>query len=92
MDDIYAFIDNSRDCQFSQTEILDAITGEKPVWETINAKLEAKYGSRLIVSEGCNRCDVPVLCYMDTGKQILHDTWYEEKKIKESDEKLRIVH
>lgn len=91
MDDIYAFIDNSTDCQFSQTEILDAITGEKPVWKTIKAHLQAKYGSCLITSEGSNRFDVPVLCFLDTGKQILRDAWYEEKLNKESDERLRIV-
>jgi hypothetical protein len=90
MNDIYAFIDNSTDCQFSQTEILDAITGEKPAWKTIKLQLQAKYGSRLIVSKGSNRFDVPVLCFMDTGKQILRDAWYEEKKNKESDERLRI--
>lgn len=59
--------------------------------KTIKAQLQAKYGSRLIVSEGSNRFDVPVLCFMDTGKEILRNAWYADKKNKESDERLRIV-
>lgn len=79
MEEIFAYMEGSTDCQFSQDEILGAVTGAKPQWRTIKAKLQRKYGDRILITPGVNRFSVPVVCFRDTEYKIINEAWYEKQ-------------
>lgn len=91
MEEICAFLEDSIDTQFSQDEIMNAVTGTKPQWRTIKTELQKRYGDRVILTQGCNRFNVPVICFRDTGYKLLNDAWYENKDTNKSAERIRIV-
>lgn len=91
MEEIFTYMEESTDCQFSQDEILGVITGVKPQWRTIKAELERKYGDRILITPGVNRFKLPVVCFRETGYKIINQAWYENRAKSEEEERLRIV-
>lgn len=90
MEDIYSFLDQEVDCQFSIEQVMSEIKGEKPVVKTVIAKLREKFGERLVVSSV--RTHHTVLCFRDVGDRILNASWYETTmKGTPEEERLRIV-
>lgn len=91
MEEIFAYMEENTDCQFSRDEILGVVTGDKPQWRTIKSELERKYGDRILITPGTNRFNVPVVCFRDNGYKIISEAWYENRVKNEEEERLRIV-
>lgn len=91
MEEIYAFMEENNDSQFTLPEIRNAVTGPVPDDKTIKKKLVEKFGDRVTITVGSNRYQLPIICFTDTAHKILSDSWYEKKANNMHDERLRIV-
>lgn len=91
MEDIYTFLDQAIDCQYSMDEVMRAITGEKPTVKTVKEKLQEKYKERLIISQ--LHSHKTVLCFKEVGNKILNSAWYESSMRGKTaeEERLRVV-
>lgn len=86
---ISSFIESSEECQFAMTDLLKTVTGYVPTAKTIKKRLVEKYGDGIIIST--NKKKETIVCVRDTGYQILTNAWYNEKKLDDREETLRIV-
>lgn len=91
MEEIFTYLEESSDCQFSKDEIMGIISETKPQWRTIKTELERKYGNRILITPGINRFSVPVVCFRDSGNKIINEAWYGNRAKNEEEERLRIV-
>lgn len=80
---------NKEECQFSMREILSNFQGNIPSEKILKKRLLDKYGNDVIISTGKNR--QPVICFKNTGYNILTKQWYESQKKDEDEERLRII-
>lgn len=69
MDELFRYLDE-KNGQYSMDELLDQITGEKPQTKWIKAKLQEKYGDKVIFSEV--RKHKTVVSFRDIGGDILN--------------------
>lgn len=85
-------MEEKNDCQFTMDELMNIVSGEKLDWRTVKSKLIEKYEDRIILKPGCNRFNLPVVCFRDVGYKVLNDAWYEQERKKNGvDERMRIV-
>lgn len=91
MQNIFHFLDdNDEECQFSLEELMNKIEGDyRPDIKTVKDRLLKKYGSDILISTSANK--KPVVCFKNTGYQILTDSWYQHKSLSEKEERRRIV-
>lgn len=89
MEDITSFLESNDECQHTMTELMSAVRGEVPSEKHIKRKLMEIYGDRIILTDSYK--GESVICFLDTGRQKLAESWYEEKKQNEREEKIRIV-
>lgn len=89
MEEIYQYLEEKDDCQYSLDELMEQISGEKPTLATVRDKLKKKYGHRIIFSTVRKR--KTVVCFRDAGEKILNDRWYTSKCSNEKAERERIV-
>lgn len=89
MDEIYRYIDENEDCQFSFEELINQITGEKLSRQTIKAKLLERYGERILFAH--RHSHNTILCFRDVGCKILNESWYISRRANEENERLRVV-
>ncbi|KAE9522981.1 hypothetical protein AGLY_016612 [Aphis glycines] len=90
MEEIFYYIENNNDCQFTLTELVNAITSDFfPDAKTIIYKLTARYGKDIIITT--KHAKLTIICFLDTQKKILCESWYENKKSNVSEERLRVV-
>lgn len=91
MNEIYGFMENNSDSQFSFDELRAAVTENPPNDKTITARLLNKFDDRIIFSTGVNRYQVKIVSFKDTGAKLLSNSWYEKHEKNSSDERMRIV-
>ncbi|KAL4112100.1 hypothetical protein QTP88_015948 [Uroleucon formosanum] len=90
MEEIFYYIENNNDCQFTLTELVNAITSDFiPDAKTIIYKLTARYGKDIIITT--KHAKLTIICFLDTQKKILCQSWYENKKSNVLEERLRVV-
>lgn len=75
----YNFLESNREeCQFSLDDLFEGYQGDLPTTRTIKTKLLEKYGEDITITTLPNQ--KPIICFRDTGKQILTKAWYSEQK------------
>lgn len=91
MNKIFSYLENTDECQFTIKELLDSLDEDdyQPEQKTVKAKLLERYGEDLINSTSST--SATVVCFRNTGHNILSDAWYEEKINCKEDERLRVV-
>lgn len=89
MDNVFHYIENNDDCQFTLAELKDVIQGYVPDDKTIIKKLIARYGSNIVITTKSK--SLTIICFRDTADNILTNSWYEERKTNFCDERSRIV-
>lgn len=84
-------MEESRDeCQFNLYDLIDEIQGDSRLTvKTIKARLLVKYGDDIRIVETVNTS--PLVCFRDTGFQLLTEAWYNNKQANIREERLRIV-
>lgn len=78
MEEIFQYIENNDDCQFSLQELKDI--GKNPTIDnkTIKRILKLKYGDKIIITE--KKGSLTIICFIDNQYDILNKAWYENKK------------
>jgi len=89
MDTIFDIIENSEECQFSISDLIDQLNGYKPDVRTVKSRLIEKYGNNLIISENSNK--QPILCLRSFGDELLNENWYINRNTDGQEERLRII-
>ena len=91
MEQIYEFMENRDDCQFSFEELASAVTEDYvPNTKTIRKRLEQHYGNTIIISQ--NSRGLPAVCFRGTGENLLMDAWNSQQiQGSEEEERLRLV-
>lgn len=87
MENIFTFMENQEECQFSINNLIVQIEGV-PEKKTIIKHLVERYGNKVIVS---NNTKETIICYKNTGHTILTDSWYAQKRSTETEEQTRII-
>lgn len=85
MEEIFAFIENPDDCQFSIQELKDICKEPSIDKRTIKSKLKLKYGNRIIITEKLGSSTF--ICFIDNQHDVLSKAWYENKKQNEKEER-----
>lgn len=88
MNQIFQFLEESDDCQFSLTELTEQIKGYVPHVNTIKKELIKKYGNDIFITSNKNK--TVTVCFKNVGHKILCDNWY-TKSTDEEQEKLKII-
>ncbi|KAL4718412.1 hypothetical protein ACJJTC_016033 [Scirpophaga incertulas] len=75
MEEIFQYIENNDDCQFSLQELKDI--GKNPTIDnkTIKRRLKLKYGDKIIITE--KKGSLTIICFIDNQYDILNKAWYE---------------
>lgn len=89
MENIYNYIENNEDCQFTINELKEICKRDPPDDKTIKIKLKEKYGPRIIITD--KRGSSAIICFNDKQHEILTKSWYSNRKQNESEERLRIL-
>lgn len=71
MDSIFDLIENSEECQFSISCLIEQLNGYK---RTVKSRLIEKYGNNVLISENSNK--EPILCLRSFGDKLLNENWY----------------
>lgn len=89
MENIFSYIENNDDCQFTFTELKGVLEDFKPDDKTIRKKLQERYGDRIVIT---NKNTGPsIVCFRYTQYDILNKTWYESKKQNPEEERFRVL-
>lgn len=88
MEDIYSFLENTEECQFSLEELKAHIKGEYQIdSRTIKSRLLEKFGEDIVDTH-----KKTTICFKNTGYKILTDNWYSTMKYPDREgERLRVV-
>lgn len=78
MENVFHYIKNNDDCQFTLAELKDVMKDYIPDDRTIIKKLIARYGSNIVITARSK--SLTIICFRDTATNILTNSWYEEKK------------
>ncbi|KAG8180207.1 hypothetical protein JTE90_027919 [Oedothorax gibbosus] len=89
MAEIFTYIENSDDCQFSLEELKDVCKNPAIDNRTIKLRLKLKYGNKIIITEKPGR--LTFILFIDNKLDILSTVWYENKKENEGEERFRIL-
>lgn len=90
MEDIYSFLENTEECQFSLDELKSRIKGEYQIdSRTVKSRLLQKFGEDILIVDSSNKTTI---CFKNTGYKILTDNWYNTmKSSNREEERLRVV-
>lgn len=87
MERIFEYLKKHEDqCRFSLRELSNVIRYSPPSDATIKAKLREKFAKDIVITSLPGRL---VICFRN--HELLLDSWYEENKTNEEEERLRIV-
>ncbi|KAL4113075.1 hypothetical protein QTP88_016766 [Uroleucon formosanum] len=89
MDTIFDVIENSEECQFSISDLIDQLNRYKSDVRTVKSRLIEKYGNNVIISE--NSIKQPILCLRSFGDKLLNENWYINRNADAQEERLRII-
>jgi len=89
MEEIFSYIEENDDCQFTLKELVDACTVYTPNELTIKTKLKEKYGKRIFISTKSS--SLTIVCFIDTVYDVNLRVWYKNKNCNEQEERLKII-
>ncbi|CAH2086035.1 unnamed protein product [Euphydryas editha] len=89
MKEIFYYIENNEDSQFTLKELKDVPTEYIPDDKTIITKLQQKYLTDIIITKKIG--SFTIISFRDTQLNVLSKAWYENKKSTPVEERLRIV-
>ncbi|CAH2090972.1 unnamed protein product [Euphydryas editha] len=89
MEEIFTYIENSDDCQFTLNELQEVCKTTTLDNRTIKLRLKVKYGDKLIITEKSGASTF--ICLVDNYHHILNQAWYENKKMNKTEERLRVL-
>lgn len=78
MENVFHYIENNDDCQFTLAELKDIMKDYVPDDKTIIKKLIARYGNNIVITTKSK--SLTIICFRDTASNILTNSWYEKKK------------
>lgn len=78
MDNVFHYIENNDDCQFTLAELKNVMKDYVPDDKTIIKKLIARYGSNIVITTKSK--SLTMICFRDTATNILSNSWYEVRK------------
>lgn len=87
--EIFYYIENNNDSQFTLKELNHVLTGYVPDDETIITRLQQKYLTDIIVTKKVGA--FTIISFRDAHSNILSKAWYDGKKLNPKTERLRIV-
>lgn len=87
--EIFNYIENNNDSQFTLKELKDVLTGYVPDDKTIITRLQQKYLTDIVITKKVGA--FTIISFRDAQANILSKAWYESKKIDPEAERLRIV-
>ncbi|XP_014616400.1 PREDICTED: uncharacterized protein LOC106793738 [Polistes canadensis] len=87
MIEIFNYIENNNDSQFTLKELKDVLTGYVPDDKTIISRLQQKYLTNIIITKKVGA--FTIISFRDA--HILSKAWYENKNLNPQEERLRIV-
>jgi len=79
MEEIFTYIENSDDCQFTLNELKNVCKTTTVDNRTIKVRLKLRYGDKIIITEKSGTSTF--VCLIDNHHDILNQAWYEKKKI-----------
>lgn len=79
MDEIFAYIENSDDCQFTLNELKDICKNAAIDNRTIKSRLKLRYGNKIIITEKSGTSTF--ICFVDNQHDIFNQSWYEKKNL-----------
>ncbi|GFY39353.1 SWIM-type domain-containing protein [Trichonephila inaurata madagascariensis] len=89
MAEIFNYIENHDDSQFTLKELRNVLTGYVSDDKTIITRLQQKYLTDVIITTKVK--DLTIIFFRDTQVNILSKDWYDNKKGDSEKERLRIV-
>lgn len=89
MEEIFLYIENNEDCQFSLQELKGICKNKVPDDKTIKKRIKLKYGSRIIITE--KQGSLTIICFIDTQHDVLNKFWQDSKKQNVNEERFRIL-
>ncbi|CAI6376577.1 unnamed protein product [Macrosiphum euphorbiae] len=89
MEEIFLYIENNEDCQFSLQELKGICKNKVPDDKTIKKRLKLKYGSRIIITE--KQGSLTIICFIDTQHDVLNKFWQDSKQQNLNEERFRIL-
>lgn len=89
MDQIYTYIEENDDSQFSMQELKGILNDYVPDEKTIKTRLQLHYADNIVFSSkfGSNT----IICFKNKQHEILSDAWYNERSNDEGEEEYRIL-
>jgi len=88
MEDIFDYIENNEDCQFTLGELKEVFLDYVLADKTIISKLIERYGKNIIITKSTT---MTIICFRYTQANIFNRAWYENKKSNPVEKRLRIV-
>jgi len=89
MEEIFTYIENNDDCQFSLQELKGICKNIVPNNRIIKKRLKLKYDNRIIITEKQGK--LTIICFIDKQHDVLNKVWYESKKQNIGEERFRIL-
>ena len=89
MEEIFTYIENSDDCQFTLNELSNVCKTATLDYRTIKIRLKLKYGDKLIITEKLGSSTF--ICLKDSQHDILNKAWYEKKNANKKEKRFRIL-
>ena len=89
MEQIFKYIENSDDCQFSLEELKNICKNPHLDNRTIKTRLKLKFGNKIIITEKPGK--LTFICFFDNHSNILNQAWYEKKSQNKEEERFRIL-
>lgn len=89
MEEIFVYIENNDDCQFSLKELKCICKNKVPDDKTIKKRLKLKYDNRIIITE--KQGSLTIICFIDKQHDVLNKVWYDSKKQNIGEERYRIL-
>ena len=88
MEEIFKYIENSDDCQFSLEELKNICKNLHLDNRKIKRRLKLKFGKKIIITEKPGK--LTFISFFDNHSDILNQAWY-EKKSQNKEERFRIL-
>lgn len=89
MEEIFAYIENSDDCQFTLEELKNVCKNSNLDNRTVKLRLKLKYGNKVIITEKPGQ--LTFICFIDNHHDLLNQAWGEKNKSNGKEERFKIL-
>ena len=90
MEEVFKYIEENDDCQFTLRELRNVITSEYvPDERTIKKRLEENYKDEIVISNKFGKSSI--VCFKKKENEILTAKWYQERLQDDTQEEFRIL-